>query len=496
MLQQKLNQKMLQKLSPQQIQLMKLFQIPTALFEQRIKEELESNPALDEGTEQEEENLSDINDETENEEDDIFDEHSLDENYVEEYAEDDPISYNQNINKSADDEHREYVATVRGTFHDALLRQFELLSLANETEDAIGRQIIGSIDEDGYLRRDVESIIDDLLFTQNIIVSEAEIEQILKRIQLFDPPGVGARNLQENLLLQMKRKIAQEREPQDDQLIALKIIKDYFKQFSKKHYEKLVDSLQISDDHLRRVIDIILSLNPKPATGADFQTSNDSNHYVIPDFIIENKEGELSLSLNGKNAPDIHVSRRYASILEDYRSRIRNRKATTEEKNTISFIKQKIDTAKWFIDAIRQRQQTLYNTMYAILQLQRDYFLSGDALKLRPMILKDVSDLTNLDISTVSRVVNNKYVQTEFGTKRLKEFFSEALVMPDGTEVSSLEVKNALLDIINKENKTSPFSDEQLKNQLMERGYQIARRTVTKYREHLHKPVARLRREL
>lgn len=493
MLQQKLSQKMLQKLSPQQIQLMKLFQIPTALFEQRIKEELESNPALDEGTEQENEEIQEANESTE--EDEIYDEPTLDENYLEEYAEDDPISYNQNINRSSDDEHREYVAPVRGTFHDALLRQFELLSIDNETDDAIGRQIIGSIDEDGYLRRDVESIIDDLLFTQNIIVSEAEIEQMLHRIQQFDPAGVGSRNLQENLLLQLKRKIALG-EVDDDRLLALKIVKDYFKQFSKKHFEKLVDSLQITDDHLRRVIDIILSLNPKPASGSDFQTSDSANHYVIPDFIVENKEGELSLSLNGKNAPDIHVSRRYSNILDDYRTRIRNRKPTKEEKNTINFIKQKIDTAKWFIDAIRQRQHTLYNTMYAIMQLQRDYFLSGDPLKLKPMILKDVSDLTNLDISTVSRVVNNKYVQTEFGTKRLKEFFSEALVMPDGKEVSSLEVKNALLDIINNENKSEPFSDEQLKLRLSEQGYQIARRTVTKYREHLNKPVARLRREL
>jgi len=494
MLQQKLNQKMLQKLSPQQIQLMKLFQIPTALFEQRIQDELESNPALDEGTESEQDEQTEEEEVYENE-DEIYDEPSL-ESSVDEYAEDDPISYNQTSQKNQDDDHRELVATVRGTFHDSLIRQFDLLSIKDPDKIAIGHQIIGSIDDDGYLRRDVESIIDDLLFTQNMIASESEIEEILDLIQQFDPAGVGSRNLQENLLLQLKRKLATKDHPDDIMLMALTIIKDYFKQFSKKHFEKLLDALQTDEETLKDAFEIILQLNPKPASGTDFQTSDSSNHYVIPDFIVEYKEGELILTLNGKNAPDIHVSKRYSTILSDYKGRIKNRKATTEEKNTINFIKQKIETAKWFIDAIRQRQHTLYNTMYAILQLQRDYFLSGDALKLKPMILKDVSDLTNLDISTVSRVVNNKYVQTEFGTKRLKEFFSEALVMPDGTEVSSLEVKNALLNIIDNENKSQPYSDEQLRELLDSKGYQIARRTVTKYREHLNKPVARLRREL
>ena len=495
MLQQKLNQKMLQKLSPQQIQLMKLFQIPTALFEQRIKEELESNPALDEHglTEQEEEAEAQV--EKEEEEDEIFDEPSL-ENFIDEYVEDDPISYNEMLRKGTEEEQREVIVTVHKTFHDTLMQQFELLNLQDEDKVAIGEQIIGSIDDDGYLRRDVESIIDDLLFTQNMIASIPEIEEILSQIQQFDPPGVGARNLQENLVLQLKRKLSTTRNPSDEMLVGLKIIKDYFKYFSKKHYEKLMELLQVDQDMLRKSLEIILQLNPKPASGSEHSSSDASNHYVLPDFIVENKDGDLALTLNGRNAPDIHVNKKYASILTDYRNRIRNRKPTSEEKDTINFIKQKIDTAKWFIDAVRQRQHTLYNTMYAILQLQQEYFLSGDPLKLKPMILKDVSDLTNLDISTVSRVVNNKYVQTEFGTKRLKEFFSEALVMPDGTEVSSLEVKNALLDIINEEDKSSPLSDEQLKEMLATRGYQIARRTVTKYREHLHKSVARLRREL
>ncbi len=494
MLQQRLNQKMLQKLSPQQIQLMKLFQIPTALFEQRIKEELETNPALDEASVTDQEEETEVEEEKK-EEEEIFDEPSLD-NYIDEYVEDDPISYNEILRKGHEEEKREFVVSVKGTFHDALMRQFELLSLEDDGQEAIGHQIIGSIDDDGYLRRDVESIIDDLLFTQNIIASESEIEAVLHLIQLFDPAGVGARSLQENLLLQLKRKISTTENPTDHLVVALKIIKDYFKYFSKKHYEKLIDLLQISEDELRQSLSIILQLNPKPASGSNYASSNDNNHYVVPDFIVENKDGELGLTLNGRNAPEIHVNKKYASILSDYRERIRHRKPTSEEKDTINFIKQKIDTAKWFIDAVRQRQHTLYNTMYAILQLQREYFLTGDPLKLKPMILKDVSDLTNLDISTVSRVVNNKYVQTEFGTKRLKEFFSEALVMPDGTEVSSLEVKNALLDIINNENKSSPFSDEQLKEMLEKHGYQIARRTVTKYREHLLKPVARLRREL
>ncbi len=486
---------MLQKLSPQQIQLMKLFQIPTALFEQRIKEELESNPALDEGAENETPDQEQENEEVLESEEEIFDEPSLD-NYMDEYVEDDPISYNQASKSSVEDERREFIVSVKGTFHDVLLRQFALLQIQDELKLAIGKQIIGSIDEDGYLRRDIESIIDDLLFTQNIVASEGEIEEVLYLIQQLDPPGVGSRNLQENLLLQLKRKLSDQQNPDDAMLMALKIIKDYFKHFSKKHYEKLLEALQTDEKSLREALDVILLLNPKPASGSDFQTSDNSNHYVIPDFIIENKEGELFLSLNSKNAPDVHVSKRYSTILEDYRGRIKHRKPTSEEKNTINFIKQKIDTAKWFIDAIRQRQHTLYNTMYAILQLQRDYFLSGDPLKLKPMILKDVSDLTNLDISTVSRVVNNKYVQTEFGTKRLKEFFSEALVMPDGSEVSSLEVKNALLDIIKNEDKSDPHSDEQLREHLAALGYQIARRTVTKYRESLNKPVARLRREL
>jgi RNA polymerase sigma-54 factor len=494
MLQQKLNQKMLQKLSPQQIQLMKLFQIPTALFEQRIKEELESNPALDEGS------LTDQDDEVEapeekEEEDEIFDEPSLD-NFIDEYIEDDPISYNEILRKGTEEEHQQTVVTVQRTFHDTLMAQFELLNLEDPHRVTLGEQIIGSIDDDGYLRRDIESIIDDLLFTQNIIANETEIEEILKLIQQFDPPGVGARTLQENLTLQLKRRLEETHQPSDDMLIAYKIIKDHFKYFSKKHYEKLIELLQIDEDALRDAMDIILQLNPKPSSGSSYANSDNNNHYVLPDFIVENKDGELSLTLNGRNAPDIYVNKKYTTILTNYRDRIRKRKPTSEEKDTINFIKQKIDTAKWFIDAVRQRQQTLYNTMYAILQLQRDYFLTGDALRLKPMILKDVSDLTNLDISTVSRVVNNKYVQTEFGTKRLKEFFSEALVMPDGTEISSLEVKNALLDIIDNEDKSNPYSDEQLKEMLELRGYTIARRTVTKYREHLHKSVARLRREL
>ena len=496
MLQQKLNQKMLQKLSPQQIQLMKLFQIPTALFEQRIKEELEGNPALDEGglTDQDDHEIKDENNEEE-EEDEIFDEPSL-ENFIEEYIEDDPISYNEILRKGTEEEQRHVTASVKKTFHDVLMQQFELLNLQAEDKIAIGEQIIGSIDDDGYLRRDVESIIDDLLFTQNMIASTSEIEEILKLIQAFDPPGVGARNLEESLFLQMQRKLNQTPDPSHEMNVAFRILKDYFKHFSKKHYEKLMDVLQVNEDTLRQSIDIILTLNPKPANGSEYSNSDATNHYVLPDFIVDNKDGELELTLNGRNAPDIHVNKKYTSILVDYSNKIRNRKPTKEEKETINFIKQKIDTAKWFIDAVRQRQHTLYNTMYALLQLQQEYFLTGDPLKLRPMILKDVSDLTNLDISTVSRVVNNKYVQTEFGTKRLKEFFSEALVMPDGTEVSSLEVKNALLDIINEEDKSSPYSDEQLKELLELHGYQIARRTVTKYREHLQKPVARLRREL
>jgi RNA polymerase sigma-54 factor len=497
MLQQKLSQKMLHKLSPQQIQLMKLLQVPTAMLEQRVEEELETNPALEEGADNKEEQLEEPAEEQETD-DQIEAAEDMD-TYLKEYMDDDPGTYSMNYQQSKQTDDRQPLVPVQKSFHDFLAQQLALLNLQEERKMTIALQIVGSIDDDGYLRRETESIMDDLLFSQNMDVREEEIESLLSEIQQFDPPGVGARNLQECLLIQLKRRLKHEQSEDaidnDIILLAIKIIKDYFNVFSKKHYKKLLSQLEITEDTLRETLEYILKLNPKPASGMDI-SSGDSNYFVIPDFIIEQKEGELSMLLNTRNAPDLHVNRSYLSILSDYRNKIRHRKPNTEEKSTIQFIKQKIDSAKWFIEAIKQREHTLYSTMYAMMQLQHEYFMTGDPLKLKPMILKDVADLTGLDVSTISRVVNNKYVQTEFGTKKLKEFFSEALQMEDGSMVSSLEIKNALLEVIEKESKVSPYSDEKLKEMLSQKGYQIARRTVTKYRKQLHIPVARLRKEL
>jgi RNA polymerase sigma-54 factor len=498
MLKQKLSQKMLQKLSPQQIQLMKLLQIPTATLEQRIKEELEANPALDEGADRGETAQDDgpANEEELNKEEDPN--YELDD-YLEEYMEEDPTSYYDAYSSSSDEENKNVPIAVQGSFHDYLLAQLGMLNIPDERDLTIAKQIIGSIDDDGYLRREPMAILDDLLFTQNIEATEEEVEQLLKRIQKFDPPGVGARDLQECLLIQLKHKLnikLKDDDPEyDDYLLSLKIIKDYFNEFSKKHFQKLLRNLDITEDELRTAMDIILKLNPKPASGVSSR-SDHSNHYIIPDFIIENRDGELVLNLNTRNAPDLKINYQYQNMLRDFKDRSKGQKVGRKDKEAIMFIKQKIDAAKWFIDAIRQRQHTMYKTMYAILQYQYDYFLTGDQRKLKPMILKDIGDITGLDISTVSRVVNSKFVQTEFGTKKLKELFSESLQTQDGEEVSTLEVKNILTDIIENEDKRKPLSDEKLKNILREKGYNIARRTVAKYREQLSIPVARLRKEL
>lgn len=508
MLKQNLSQKMLQKLSPQQIQLMKLLQIPTASLEQRIKEELEANPALEEGEERDDMLDLDNNaaDETspeerlsETEEDYRDDTYELDD-YLKEYIEDDPASYKLKANNySSDEEDKTIPIAVESTFHEYLEQQLGLLELKDEREEAIAMQIIGSIDDDGYLRRDPLSIIDDLMFSQNIFATEEEINVLLEKVQDFDPPGIGARDLQECLLLQLQAKLDQDTYSSNGHLYALelavKIIKDYFDEFTKKHYQKLQRHLNISEDDLKVAIDEVLKLNPKPASG---HTGGGSRvtQYVVPDFIIVNRDGELELTLNTRNAPDLRINEQYKDMLLSYKANTRGRRANRKEKEAVMFIKQKIDSAKWFIDAIRQRQQTMYKTMYAILQYQYDYFLTGDQKKLRPMILKDIADITGLDISTVSRVANSKFVQTEFGTKRLKEFFSESLQTDSGEEVSTLEVKKILRELIDAENKRKPLSDEKLKKLLNEKGYNIARRTVAKYREQLNLPVARLRKEL
>jgi len=514
---------MLQKLSPQQIQLMKLLQIPTVSLEQRIKEELEANPALDEGEEPFEEDkeaeefymntisgssefegTSDVPgeaDEAESYDDPL--EFNFEE-YLTDYADDDEGSSYKLQGDAYNPEEEEKVVpiAVENTFHEYLEQQLGLLSVADERQIIVAKQIIGSIDEDGYLRRALSSIVDDLLFSQNVSTSEEEVIDLLNQIQKFDPPGIGARDLQECLKLQLQHKIdfdeSMTLEEKDSVRIAIRIITTYFEEFTKKHYPKLQRQLNVDDQELKEAVDEILKLNPKPASGyvAAHSNTGRTTQYIVPDFIITNEDSELELSLNSRNAPDLRINDQYRDMLKSYKDSSKRGKHSRQEKEAVLFIKQKIDSAKWFIDAIRQRQQTMYKTMFAIMEYQREYFLTGDQKKLRPMILKDIADMTELDISTVSRVANSKFVQTEFGTKRLKDFFSESLQTSDGDEVSTLEVKKILTDIITEENKRKPFSDEKLKSILRKKGYNIARRTVAKYREQLNIPVARLRKEL
>ena len=508
MLRQTQSQKMLQKLSPQQIQLMKLLQIPTATLEQRIKEELEANPALEEGEDELEDpfgSKENSNEEASSEEDteelDLKEEDFELDEYLTEYLEEDPSSYKFDTSYNNNQEEEKSIPIpVEKTYHDYLEQQLGMLSLSDEREMKIAYQIVGSIDDDGYLRREPIAIIDDLMFAQNVYSTEEEILKILKKVQCFDPAGTGARDLQECLILQIDSKLKTESSFDDEELrilgMARKIIKCYFNEFTKKHYSKLQRQLGVTKDILKLAIGEVLKMNPKPASGFNQSVTRNSVNYVIPDFIIENREGELDLSLNARNAPELRVNDYYKDMLMAYKTAHKGKRANKQEKEAIMFIKQKIDSAKWFIDAIRQRQQTMLKTMYCIMQFQYDFFLTGDAQKLRPMILKDIADITGLDISTVSRVANSKFVQTEFGTKRLKEFFSESLQTNSGEEVSTFEVKKILTDIIEEENKRKPFSDEKLKNMLQAKGYNIARRTVAKYREQLNIPVARLRKEL
>jgi RNA polymerase sigma-54 factor len=507
MLKQHLSQKLLQKLSPQQIQLMKLLQVPTATLEQRIKEELETNPALDEGDDTYEQDFEDpssdnYDEESDYQDDDDFSSADNDVNlddYWEQYIEDDPSSYKyKSESHQSDEEEKTIPVAIENSFHDFLEQQLGMLDLRDEREEQLAKQILGSIDDDGYLRRDPDAIMDDLLFTQNISTTKEEIENLLEQIQRFDPPGIGARDLQECLAIQLRLKLERDKLPRAHQRAirrALAIIEDHFDVFSKKHFERLQRDLNISEDDLKEAIDEILKLNPKPASGYNDGSSR-TVQYIVPDFIVLNKGGELELSLNARNAPDLRINDQYLGMLTTYKETTRGRRANANEKEAILFIKQKIDSARWFIDAIRQRQETMFRTMYAILQYQQEYFLTGDERKVRPMILKDIADITGYDISTISRVANSKYVQTEFGTKSLKEFFSESMQTAEGEEVSTVEVKKILSDVIGKENKRKPLSDEKLKEILLQKGYNIARRTVAKYREQLNIPVARLRKEL
>lgn len=488
---QRLQQKLLQRLSPQQIQLMKLLQVPTASLETRIKEELEENPALELEPErfEEKDNTGDEFDTAEETTEDATTADSYEDDSVSDYIQDDDDEADYKLrdtNYPEFSEEREHPIRSGTSFYDLLTDQLHLLNLDN-TQQTIAEQVVGSIDEDGYLRRDTSAMVDDLAFRQNVIVTEADVEAIIEMIQQFDPPGVAARNLQECLLLQLKRK--EQVDPLDG--IAITILTNYFDEFSRKHYDKIQKAISISEDEMRGVIQVVTRLNPKP--GGESPDDSQELNYVVPDFFIYNIGGKLELTLNSRNAPELRISEGYRDMLRDYE---KGAKKDKRQKEAVLFIKQKIDAAKWFIDAIQQRQQTLLLTMQAILEHQQNFFMSGDESDLRPMILKDVAAATGLDISTVSRVANSKYVQTEFGTYRLKFFFNEALTTDTGEEVSTREVKRILSDLIAGEDKKNPVSDERLTELLQEKGYEIARRTVAKYREQLMIPVARLRREL
>lgn len=487
-----LQQKLLQKLSPQQIQLMKLLQIPAIGLEQRIKEELEVNPALEEGQEESADSADSDEEFETNEEKDL--ENSREDFSLDEYIDDDEIpAYKLNVKNTGPDDDRKDIPYSGGiTFQENLLAQLGLRVL-DDKDFLIAENLIGNIDEDGYLRRELNSIVDDLAFSQNIITTENELKEILEVIQEFDPAGIGARSLQECLLLQLKRKKSETKHIATLMTleVATKIIADNFEEFSKKHYDKISKNLDINEEVLKEAMTEILHLNPRPGNSATDGQKN--TQQIIPDFILVNNDGVLELSLNSRNAPDLRVSKSYNEMLDQYsKAKLKDK----DKKEAVTFVKQKIDSAKWFIDAIQQRQQTLMITMEAILNYQRDYFLEGDETKFKPMILKDIAEIVGMDISTVSRVANSKYIQTHFGTKLLKSFFSEGLATESGEEVSSKEVKKILEECIAAEKKSKPLTDDKLTLILKEHGYTIARRTVAKYREQLNIPVARLRKEL
>ncbi|MDO9339621.1 MAG: RNA polymerase factor sigma-54 [Bacteroidales bacterium] len=485
MLNQRLQQKLLQKLSPQQIQMIKLLEVPTLQMEQRIKKELEENPALEEG--QEEEDIP-----SEAEEEEQFEETDKDQEEftLDDYIEEDDIpDYRlQAKNYSKDEDKRtEIPFSVGFSFHEHLESQLGLRDLSDK-QKILGEYILGNIDDDGYLRRELINIVDDLAFLQNVETTESELEEVLKIIQDLDPTGVGARTLRECLLLQIEKRD----NSQPSMNLAHTILDSHFEEFTKRHYDKIIARLVITENELKAAIDEVLKLNPKPG-GVYSDPFNKTSQPIIPDFILELSEEGFDLHLNSRNLPELRLSAAYNEMLHAYS---RDKSQKKEMKDAALFVKQKIDSAKWFIDAIRQRQNTLLLTMNAILEYQQEYFIDGDETKLKPMILKDVAEMTGLDISTVSRVANSKYIQTHFGIFPLKFFFSEGLQTDSGEEVSTREIKRILQDCIENEQKRKPLTDERLTEILQEKGYQIARRTVAKYREQFNIPVARLRREI
>ncbi|UKN00839.1 RNA polymerase factor sigma-54 [Paracrocinitomix mangrovi] len=486
MLRQQLSQKLLQKLSPQQIQLMKLLQVPTMELEQRIKEEIEENPALEEGKEDHDDDYGSEDDYN----DDLGEVSESQEDFdINDYLDDDLPQYKTSVsNQGRDDDDKAVPISGGVSFHEILKDQLMLRKMTDK-ERVIAENIIGNIDDDGYLRREIEAIVDDLAFTQNVMCTEEEVEDVLFLVQDLEPAGVGARDLRECLLLQLERR----HHGNIAVYTAKKILEKCFEEFTKKHYDKIKAKFEISDEDLKDAVDEITKLNPKPGNSLKESTNSKNIQQIIPDFILTEEEGELSLSLNSRNAPQLKVSKSYETMLRNYAEGAKSSKA---DKEALTFVKQKLDAAKWFIDAIYQRQQTLMFTMKAILEYQKEYFLTGDETNLKPMILKDIADIVGMDISTISRVANSKFIQTPYGIMSLKYFFSESLSTTDGEEVSTREVKKILEDAIEGEDKKKPLTDQKLTDLLKEKGYNIARRTVAKYREQLNIPVARLRKEL
>ena len=485
MLKQHLQFKLSQKLSPQQIQLMKLIQLPTQAFEQRINQELEENPALESGKEEKSSLDDDFSEDYE--EDSDSESISAEDINIDDYLSDDEVpDYRTRANNYSPDDDEKSIPYAAGiSFNQYLINQLNTVYL-NDQEWAIAEFLVGSVDESGYIRRPIADIADDLAFTQNIYAEEEAIERVLKIVQELDPPGVGAKTLDECLILQLKRK---ERTANIE--LAINILDKSFEQFTKKHYNKLLQKYAINEDELKEAILEIEKLNPKP--GGSYAGSNKVIEHIVPDFSIKIMDGELELTLNGRNAPELHISNEYSNMLAGYKSA---KDKSKSQKDAVMFIKQKLDSAKWFIDAIKQRQQTLYITMNAIMQYQKEYFLSGDERKLRPMILKDIADAIHMDVSTVSRVANSKYVDTPYGTKLIKEYFSESMKNEEGEDVSTREIKSILETVISDEEKKKPLTDDKLAAMLKDKGYPIARRTVAKYREQLGIPVARLRKQI
>lgn len=485
MLKQHLQFKLSQKLSPQQIQLMKLIQLPTQAFEQRLKQELEENPALESGKEE----VSEYEDDFEESYDDTTEGDTIEAEdiNIDDYLSDDEIPdyRTQSNNYSADDDEKSVPYAAGISFNQYLLNQLSTVYLDDE-EWAIAEFLVGSVDESGYIRRPLSDITDDLAFTQNIFTDEKKVEEVLETVQELDPPGVAARSLDECLILQLKRK-----SPTPSIELATEILEKSFEQFTKKHYKKLLQKFDITEEELKDAIAEIEKLNPKP--GGSYSGNNRIVEHVVPDFSIKIVDGELDLTLNGRNAPELHVSKEYNEMLKGFKNA---KEKSKQQKDTVLFIKQKLDAAKWFIDAIKQRQQTLYVTMSSIMNHQKEYFLTGDERKLKPMILKDIADKINMDVSTVSRVANSKYVDTPYGTKLIKEFFSESMKNEQGEDVSTREIKKILENLIRDEEKKKPLTDDKLAKLLKEKGYPIARRTVAKYREQLGIPVARLRKQI